>query len=287
MFRLRRRTRLAGLTVAATVLLSQTVLADENGISFWLPGMFGSLAATPQQPGWSLGDVYYHTTVSASGAVAASREVTIGRFNPTVNVNLNVNLNARADTNLLIPSYVFATQVFGGQLALSAAAVYGRMNTGLQGTLTAGTNGLPPVTGAGSLDESVDGFGDLYPQAILRWNSGFSNYMTYLTGDVSVGAYDLVRTANLGIGHGAVDGGAGYTYFDPQKGQEFSLVAGLTYNLQNPDTQYQNGIDFHADWAASKFISQQLYVGAVGYFYNQLTADSGAAPILGSFEFRV
>jgi hypothetical protein len=28
--------------------------ADEDGVSFWIPGFFGSLAAVPQQPGWSL-----------------------------------------------------------------------------------------------------------------------------------------------------------------------------------------------------------------------------------------
>lgn len=278
---------LVGISAAAFVLLSQVASADENGISFWLPGLFGSLAAVPQQPGWSAADIYFHTSVSASGATAASREITIGRFSPTTNVNLNVNLNARGDLNLFVPSYVFATPVFGGQLAVSTAIVYGRTSTDLSGILTGGINGLPLVTRTGSLDESVTGFGDLFPQAALRWNSGVNNYMIYMAGDAPVGAYNSARTANVGIGHGAIDGGAGYTYFNPQKGQEFSIVAGLTYNLENPDTQYQNGIDFHADWAASQFLSKQLFVGAVGYLYNQLTADSGAAPILGSFESRV
>ena len=27
--------------------------ADEGGVSFWLPGNFGSLAATPGVPGWA------------------------------------------------------------------------------------------------------------------------------------------------------------------------------------------------------------------------------------------
>ncbi len=52
--------------------------ADEGGVSFWLPGTFGSLAAVPQQPGWSFAGIYYHTSVSAGGDVAAAREVTIG-----------------------------------------------------------------------------------------------------------------------------------------------------------------------------------------------------------------
>jgi hypothetical protein len=75
--------------------------ADENGVSFCLPGLFGSLAAVPQQPGWQLTVMNYYDSVSASGAVAASREITIGRLNPTVNVNLNVNINARVDVGLI------------------------------------------------------------------------------------------------------------------------------------------------------------------------------------------
>jgi hypothetical protein len=72
-------------------------LADEDGVSFWIPGFFGSLAATPQQPGWSLTSIYYHTDVSGSGNIAVSREITIGQFNPKVDVNVNANVHALAD----------------------------------------------------------------------------------------------------------------------------------------------------------------------------------------------
>src|SRR5262249_6562616 len=63
---------------AASVLFSQAALADEGGVSFWLPGLFGSLAAAPQQPGWALTSVYYHTSVSAGADVARAREFQIG-----------------------------------------------------------------------------------------------------------------------------------------------------------------------------------------------------------------
>src|SRR6266446_9399696 len=82
------------LAIATLALLPQISRADESGVSFWVPGQFGSLAAVPQTPGWSLGAVYYHTSVAASGAAAAAREIQVGRFPPTVNVNLNVHLNA-------------------------------------------------------------------------------------------------------------------------------------------------------------------------------------------------
>ena len=93
----------------------------------------------------------------------------------------------------------------------------------------------------------MTGFGDLIPITSLRWNAGVHNVMIYATGDIPVGAYDPTRLANIGIGHGAVDGGLGYTYFDPKTGHEFSAVGGFTFNTLNTSTQYQNGVDFHLD----------------------------------------
>ena len=86
------------LAVGAGFSPPTTSLADEGGTSFWQPGTFGSLAAVPPEPGWSLSLVNYYTSASAHGAVAAAREITIGRLNPTVNVNLNVNLSSKADS---------------------------------------------------------------------------------------------------------------------------------------------------------------------------------------------
>ena len=68
------------------------------------------------------------------------------------------------------------------------------------------------VTKQGSISDTTTGFGDLYPMASLRWNSGVNNYMVYATGDIPVGDYSSSQLANLGIGHGAVDGGVGFTY---------------------------------------------------------------------------
>jgi hypothetical protein len=53
------------------------------------------------------------------------------------------------------------------------------------------------------------------------------------------------------------------------------------------DTQYQNGIDFHIDWGTSMFLSKQVFVGLVGYLYQQVTDDFGQNPILGGFRSRV
>jgi hypothetical protein len=261
-------------------------LADESGTSFWLPGQFGSLAAVPGAPGWGLATVYYHTSVTAGADVAAAREIQIGRFTPTANVSFNANLTARADLELFIPSYTFATPIFGGQFAVQMATIVGRTTGDVTGTLNAS---LPPfgITRTDAISDAVTGFGDLYPMATLKWNAGVNNFMTYVTGDIPVGNYSSTSLANLGLGHGAIDAGGGYTYLNPATGHEFSAVAGFTYNFLNPVTNIQSGVDFHLDWGASQFLSKQFFVGLVGYAYEQVSADSGSGNKVGSFESRV
>ena len=274
------------LTAAAVIASSGQARADENGVSFWVPGFFGSLAATPQQPGWSFAAINYYTNVSASGDAAVSKEITIGQFNPAINASVNANVSARADIGFFAPTYVFATPFLGGQAAASLLMAYGQNDTALNGTIS-GMIGPIPFMRTIDLGQTTTGIGDLYPQFTVRWNSGVNNYMAYVTGDIPVGEYSSTNLANIGIGHGAIDGGVGYTYFDPQTGHEFSVVTGLTGNFENPATNYTNGIDWHLDWGASQFLTKQLQVGLVGYVYDQLTPDSGCAPILCPFESRV
>jgi hypothetical protein len=261
-------------------------LADEGGVGFWLPGQLGSLAAVPQTPGWNVGIIDYYTSVTGGGNVAAARQVTIGKLPQNVTVDLDANLRASADLGLISPGYVFATPVLGGQLAVSMAATGGRFNADINGMLTA-TSGSNVVTRQGSIGDSRYGVGDLYPFTALRWNSGVNNWMTFLAGDIPIGTYDSSRLANFGIGHGSVDGGGGYTYFDPQTEHELSVSTGLTYNLSNSSTDYRNGWDWHLDWGASQFLSKTIQVGAVGYVYAQISGDQGAARFLGPNLSRV
>src|SRR5271157_4449817 len=173
------RTLKASLLIATTIAcLSQTSSADEGGVSFWLPGLFGSLAAVPQQPGFSLTTTYYHTSVSAGADVSRAREITIGRFPANLSANLSVDLNATGDLALVIPSYVFATPVLGGQAAVSLMGIYGRSSASLAGTLNGALAVGPfslPFSRTDSISDSVTGFGDLYPMFSLRWNAGVHN----------------------------------------------------------------------------------------------------------------
>ena len=277
-------TAILGFT--AVTSFTDIAIADEGGVSFWLPGQFDSLAAAPQTPGWQLSILNYYAATNAGGDVAAARQMTIGRLSPTINISLQAQQKASSDVVSFDGSYVFSPPVLGGQFAIGMTGVVGRDITAISGTLTAAVGSLA-FTRQGTIDEGRTGFGDLYPQASLRWSSGVNNWMTYVTGDIPVGEYSPTNLANIGIGHGAVDGGIGYTYFDERTGRELSVVTGLTYNMINPSTGYRNGDDWHVDWSASQLLTKDLRAGAVGYYYQQVTADSGCAPILCPFESRV
>jgi hypothetical protein len=281
--------RLAGALIAvlaSLVIGPKAASADEGGISFWTPGTYGALAAAPLPQGFSQAEVYYHAPVNGGGDVAIARQVPIAGVTTTVPTTLDIHVGV--DTNLLlsIPSYVFATPVLGGQAAIGLLIPYGGNKVSLDQTLV-GPRGPVPSSLSGPASDSVSGFGDLEPQFSLRWNFGVHNVMTYLTGDIPVGLYSPTALANIGFGHGAVDGGGGYTYFDQETGHEFSAVLGFTYNFINASTQYQNGVDMHLDMSLSQFATKELQIGTVGYLYNQVSCDTGLGDQVGCFESRV
>lgn len=264
--------RLFGAGALLALALTAPAAADEGGVSMWLPGQFGSLAAAPGVPGWSFATVYYHTSISAGGG----KQFNIGG-------GVQAGLDGKADLQFFNGTYIFSAPVFGAQAALSLTTAYGRMRAGVDATLTGPNGGVL----SGSRADTLWGFSDLYPMGTLKWNYGVHNVMVYTMWDLPVGAYDSSRLANIGIGHWAGDAGVGYTYFNPATGYEFSVVTGLTYNFKNPSTDYQNGIDWHLDWGASKFLSKQVHVGLVGYVYSQLTGDSGTGATLGANKSQV
>ena len=265
---------IGGLAAVALLALQgpQAASADEGGISFWVPGFFGSLAAAPGTPGWSWISIYYHTDVSAGAGMQFPRG---GR--------VDVGVSGKGDLGLYGPSYVFATPVLGGQLSATLLGVAGRNQAAAEASLS----DFSGRTIALGRTQDLTSYGDVIPQIALKWNVGVNNFMVYGTGDIPVGDYDRHRLANLGIGHGAIDFGVGYTYFNPLAGNEFSAVAGATYNFKNTSANYQNGVDFHVDWGASHFLTRQFQLGLVGYYFQQISDDSGAPALLGGFRSRV
>jgi hypothetical protein len=262
----------AAATGALVGFAPMSAKADNGGLSFWLPGIFGSLAAAPAVPGWSTATIYIHLQQSAG----SSKEF-------VQRGSVVAGLNARADALVQGFTYTFGTPFLGGQAAVTILGAPGNVDVGIDATLT----GPRGNTISGHASDNRWTATDLFYQGTLKWNQGVHNEMVYVTGNLPTGTYDSSRLANLSFGFVAVDAGAGYTYLDPKTGHEFSIVGGFTYNFENTSLQYQNGIDFHVDWAASQFVSKNVLVGLGGYYFQQLTGDSGAGARLGEFKGRV
>lgn len=254
--------------VAAALLLATTVgaptRADEGGTSFWLPGQYGSFAAVAPDPGMSLALVSYWYSAQANA-------------NQPLEFGGDVKLGVDADYfgQFFVPAYTPDTTILGGRPSFSIAFIPARNSV----SADVSVGGIST-----SASDDVTSISDLYPTAQLFWNQGVHNYMAYVTGNIPVGNYDPTRLSNLGLGHAAIDVGGAYTYFNPETGWEFSVTAGLTYNFENSDTGYQNGIDAHLDFGVSKFVSDTVSVGLVGFAYRQLTADRGQPAILDDFK---
>jgi hypothetical protein len=258
----------AGLLLA----LPRLLFADEGGVSYWLPGQYGSFAASPGTPGWSLPVFYYHANASASGSKSFSR-----------GASLTAGLDSDVDLLFLYPGYVFRDSIFGGQPAIGMGWAVGT----IRGSASATVDGPGGSVVLANPEDRMTGGSDLYPEFSLRWSHGAHSTMAYVSGAIPVGAYDPQSLASIGMNHGALDVGGAYTWFDESQGHEASATLGFTYNFENPETKYRNGLDSHLDWAASQFLSEQVHVGVVGYFYQQLTGDRGEGAVLGDFESRV
>lgn len=256
---MRGASRFVRTLLAATAFANSTIAdADEGGVPFWFSGQYASLAAIAPTPGWTVTLLPYYYSGSADRSRTFPRGDTL-----VTGVDSHVGL---LNTQL---AYAWDAKLFGGVPMIGLS--WGAGNNGTSANLLVS---LPSASPQAAVSDSVNGGTDLYPIATLSWDNGNDNWMVYLTGDIPVGAYDAKRLSNIGIGHGAIDAGAGYTYLDQKTGHEFSAVAGLTYNLENPQTNYRNGIDSHLDWAASRFLSESWQVGIAGYVYYQLTDDS-------------
>lgn len=268
-----------GLVLGWIVAAPIPAVADEGGGSFWLPGDFASFAANPLAQGWSAAALYYHSSVWTTN----TSTISVGQLRQAQILTVNSKQATQTDYVFLTPSYVFATPVLGAQAAVNLAGILGRSDSALEVTQSAASAPAGSFRGR----DTIADVGELVPQAALRWNAGVNNFLTYARVNVPVGSYQQNRLTNLGGNHWAVDAGGGYTFFDPASGREFSAVMGFTYNFINPATEYQSGIDLHIDWAAVQLLNAQWFVGIAGYYYNQITGDSGAGDHVGGYKSRV
>jgi hypothetical protein len=194
--------------------------------------------------------------------------------------------HARIDLGLLLPTYTFEQRFLGAQTTLGVLFPVGKVDATLQGTIS-GTLGPFGFSKFGSRTDEVTAAGDVIPIIQMRWNEGVNNFMAYITGDLPVGGMTDQPGDHLGIGLRA---GRRPRLHLPQPADRTRV---LRCRRPHPSITsihipiIKTASTFTSTGGASQFLSKQLFVGAVGYVYNQLTGDSGSGDRVGPFESRV
>jgi hypothetical protein len=190
-----------------------------------------------------------------------------------------------ADVALVLPTALWISPVdlLGGNLGFSGTFVYGKVD------ITANFGFPDPDLGQVDIDLNDDRWavGDPVVSAFLGWNG--ENYAYTLTSSVNIpaGDYDVGRISNVSLNYWALDVTAAGTWLFPQNHIELSGATGFTFNDENDDTKYETGTEFHLEGAAYYQFTQSFSAGLNGYYYNQVSGDSGAGASLGGQEGRV
>jgi len=181
-------------------------------------------------------------------------------------------------TNILGVTVVFPFEIFGGRYGFAVHGVYSH----LEASQTVGN--LPAFSRSGGLSA----FNDFtITPVILGWDAGNLHWNVAATVWLPIGSYDKNRFVNTGKNAWAVAPQFGVTYFNPASGWEISGALGYVASWKNPDTNYRSGKIVHADFAIGKMLAPAFEVGVLGYFAQQVTADSGAGAIYGDRKLRI
>ena len=238
--------------------------ASEGGYSNYIPGFYGDLAlAVAPEDGFALrNDVYFYSA-------DADRSVRSGA------VKLDVELDLIFDYLTLL--HKPGIEVFGAEYAYGATLVAG--NVDLSASLDAS-----PVSR--SVQDDRTSYGDItLTPAIFYWDNGDKWHFSqsfYVV--VPVGDYDVDEAANIGLNYWTFETDFAATYLNQEKGQDYSVVIGYGYNTENNDTQYKSGDEVHMDFVLNQFLSEEWAVGLHGFYYKQISGDSGDGALLGGFK---
>ena len=138
---------------------------------------------------------------------------------------------------------------------------------------------------------SVNGLGDIVLMPLmLNYNINSNlNVETRLGIYAPTGDYEVGRLANTGKNFWTFEPTLGLRYFGVKNGREASVFVGADFNTENEDTDYQSGMQFHVDGTLAQhfpLFGGLAGLGVNGFWYDQLTGDSGSGATFGNFEAR-
>lgn len=257
-------TTIGAAITALGVLAASQALAAEGAASHYLPGVAGDFGvALPPDPGLQVANVLWFQ----SGDVGAT----------VLQGQVNVGLDVETVLDIVAATYTFDTTFLGGRYTVGLAIPFGYAKLDALATGPLG----------GSAGFSADSFNisdiSLTPLQ-LNWSAGNFHFKLAESVIAPTGDYDTDDVVNLGRNYWSFDTLGAVTWFNPGSGTEVSVAPGVMFNTENNKTDYKTGTEFHVDFMANQFLAKTFAVGVKGYYYQQITGDSGSGAVLGDFK---
>lgn len=256
------------LGLALSLSLVSHLKSEEGGSGHYLPGGAASfIDALPGRPSLAVFDFFAIYTGSAEG----SRQLPLGGV-------ITAGLDATAYANTIGAFYESGFTPFGGNYAVGIGIPYVWMEAEAR-------------VGSLKVRDTANGVGDilLYP-FIIGWTNGTDlKYDVRLGIYAPSGEYDAGALANVGKNYWTFEPTLSLSYISSKIGLEVSAFAAMDFSTRNDDTDYQTGDRFHLDLTVAEhlpLLGGFVGVGASGFYYQQVSGDSGSGATLGDFEGR-
>lgn len=249
------------------VLTVTSAFAEENGVGHWIPGQIPFFAGMmPPEQGlyFRESNYFYEGLLSDKIGVPIGNEV-VFNSQRTIYVDTFVfnYVVAPKRTEWYEPNYSFVVAV---------PFMY------FKNTISFTPGGFRETQSSYNLSDVVLTPINLgWDYQTIHWTAGVNVY-------APTGPYSVTSLAPSGYNYWTFEPALGFTYYEPQYGIELTLYAAIDFNTINYATEYKTGDEFHIDWIAAKYFQHGFTLGLGGYVYKQVTGDSGAGAVLGSYK---
>jgi hypothetical protein len=274
---------LTALVGALVLAHAGSSLAAENRAQRYSAGLGGSDMTNMLAPGWygQVAMIHYHATKlkgdDGNGAVKAG----VAAISPSVSVPYTAPISHfRGDAYALLPraTYISTNKLLGAHVGFTLMLPLVNRQTSIAGSATS-TPTVPAIIAdvnarIAAQSGSASGIGDLEIAPLLNWEIGENQTVTLTPTMVfPTGDYDASKPVNASFGH--------FYTFRPSvqygfigDGWDVGARAVFSVNTRNEANGYKSGNMFNLDFAAMKFVTEDVRLGVQGYVVQQLTDDN-------------
>jgi len=262
---------LANSLLLMAIVTTTASVAEEGGSGHYMPGSMSSFVdGIPSKPSFIMRFNYLNYRASSDITLPKNSGGLLAKSSATVNA-LGLTVLYAPDLNL------------GDKWQFAISSTLSLLNVELSGDLN--FNG----TSFGYKEDDRTALGDLVIMPLMvNYNvNNDLNINARLGLYAPTGSYEYGRFINTGKNFWTIEPTIGIVYFGQENGREASLYFGADFNEENSATHYKSGTQIHLDGTLAQhfpWLGGISGVGVSGYWYKQISDDSGDGATLGAFR---